>query len=169
MAPVRIPAIRFARSPRAQALAFLVLGSAVVVYWKWDSLSAHARGVILGAYGVTLVGFLLIDAFRTRRLLKSGAMARGTVVGADEDTDEDGATYNPVVRFTTADGRTVEFTSAVGYSSKPDVGGAVDVRYLADDPERAEIDRAAMWMLPAAVGVLSGLGLVVAGAFVYAD
>jgi hypothetical protein len=169
MAPVRIPTIRFARSPRARALAFLVLGSAFVVYWTWDSLSAHARGVILATYGVTLVGFLLVDAFRTRRLLQIGAMARGTVVGADEDTDEDGTTYYPVVRFPTADGRTVEFTSAVGYSSKPDVGGAVDVRYLPHDPERAEIDRAAMWMVPAVVGVLSGLALVVAGAVVYAD
>lgn len=161
--------ITFARSPRARVLVLLLLGSAFVVSWKWNSLSAHARGLILAAYGVTLLGFLLIPAFRTRGLLKSGAMARGTVVGAEEDRDDDGTTYNPVVRFTTADGRTVEFTSVVGYSRKPDIGGAVDVRYLADDPEQAEIDRAAMWLLPAAVSVLSGLGLVVAGAVLYAD
>ena len=166
--------ITFARSPGARALAFLVAGSAVVVWWKWDSLSSHARGLILAAYGVTLAGFVLIEAFRTRRLLTSGAMARGTVVGAEQDTswDRDGrssTTYNPVVRFTTADGRTVEFTSAVGYSSEPDIGGAVDVRYLPDDPEQAEIDRATMWILPAAFGVLGGLGLLVAGAVVYAD
>jgi Protein of unknown function (DUF3592) len=161
--------IRFARSPRARVLAFLVLGSVLVVSWKWDSLRPHARGLILAAYGITLVGFLLIPAFRTRRLLQNGAMAQGTVVGAEEDTDEDGTTYNPVVRFTTADGRMLEFTSVVGYSRKPDVGGAVDVRYLPDDPEQAEIDRATMWMLPAALGVLSGLGLLVAGAVVYAD
>ena len=91
-------------------------------------------------------------------------LARSAVV-------KDGAsapTYNPVVRFTTADGRTVEFTSALGYGRKPNIGEALDVRYLPDHPERAEIDRAAMWMLPTAVGVLSGLGLVVAGAVVFA-
>jgi len=174
MATVPALNITFARSPRARALAFLVLGSALVVYWKWDSLSAHARGVILAAYGVTLAGFLLIPAFRTRRLLQSGAMARGTVVGAEEDTSQDhdgtsSTTYNPVVRFTTADGRTVEFTSAVGYSSEPDVGGAVDVRYLPDDPEQAEIDRATLWVLPAAFGVLGGVGLLVAGVAVYPE
>ena len=112
---------------------------------------------------------------RTRRLLKSGAMTRGTVVGAEEDTsrDHDGTgsttTYNPVVQFSTADGRTVQFTSAVGYSSEPDVGGAVDVRYLPGDPEQAEIDRAAMWVLPAAFGVLGGLALLVAGGAVYSE
>jgi len=36
----------------------------------------------------------------------------------------------------------VEFTSAVGYGIEPDVGHAVNVRYLPDDPEQAEIDRA---------------------------
>ena len=167
--------LTFPRSPWARALSLLLAGSAVVVWWKWDSLSPHARGLILAGYGVTLAGFLLIEAFRTRRLLTSGAMARGTVVGAEEDTsrDHDGhrstTTYSPVVRFTTADGRTVTFTSAVGYSSEPDVGGAVDVRYLPDDPEQAEIDRATMWVLPAAFGALGGLGLLVAGVTVYSE
>jgi hypothetical protein len=174
MAPVPALNITFARSPRARALVLLVAGSAVVVWWKWDSLSPHARGLILGAYGVTLAGILLFDASRTRRLLQRGAMARGTVVGAEEDTsrDQDGTsstTYNPVVQFTTADGRTVEFTSAVGYSREPDVGGAVDVRYLPGDPEQAEIDRATMWVLPAAFGVLGGLALLVAGVAVYSE
>jgi Protein of unknown function (DUF3592) len=166
--------ITVARDPRARAFGFLVIGSLFVVFWKWDSLSSDARGLILAAYGVTLAGFLLIPALRTRRLLKTGAIAQGTVVDAEEDTSQDhdgtsSTTYNPVVRFTTADGRTVQFTSAVGYSSKPDIGGAVDVRYLPDDPEQAEIDRAAMWMLPAAFGLLGGLGLLVAGVVVYAD
>jgi uncharacterized protein DUF3592 len=89
--------------------------------------------------------------------------------GRETTHSEDSITYAPVVRFTTADGRTVEFTSSVGYSSKPDVGGAVDVRYLPDDPEQAEIDRATMWMLPAAFGLLGGLGLLVAGVVVYSD
>jgi hypothetical protein len=161
--------IRFARSPRARALAFLVIGSALVVWWKWDSLSWHARGLILAAYGVSGLAFGLNEVLRTRRLLKSGAMARGTVVGAKEDSSDrpSSTTYSPVVRFTTADGRTVEFTSAVGSGSEPDIGGTVDVRYLADDPEQAEIDRGTALMLPPAAALLVGLGLLVAGAVVY--
>jgi hypothetical protein len=174
VAPVPAVKVQFG-GPRTSWLGFLVVGSAIVVIWKWGSLSWHARGAILAAYGVTLLGAVLIPALRTRGLLKSGVQAQGTVVGAERDTSHrhDGtistATYKPVVRFTTADGRTVQFTSAVGYSYSPDIGGPVPVRYRPDDPDQAEIDRTAMWMLPAAVGLAGGLGLLVAGVIVYSS
>ena len=72
-----------------------------------------------------------------------------------------------MVRFTTADGRTVEFASAVGYSYNPHIGRTVSVRYRPDDPEQAEIANAAMWLIPASFGLAGGLGLLVAGAIVY--
>jgi hypothetical protein len=68
--------------------------------------------MILAAYGVTLLGVALIPALRTRAMLKSGARAEGTVVGTKEGRTSRGTRYYPVVRFTTADGRMVEFTSA---------------------------------------------------------
>ena len=164
--------VTISRSPLVRTLGILVVGSVIVVLWKWYSLSSHARGLILGAYGIAL-GSLLIPALRTRRLLKNGVVAEGTVVGAEEDTstDSDGiasTTYKPVVQFTTVDGRTLKFTSTVGYGIEPDVGRFVNVRYLPDHPEQAEIDRAIVWMMPAAFGLLGGLGLLVAGALVYA-
>src|SRR5262249_23175996 len=117
------------RSPRANLLCFLVIGSAIVVIWTWHSLSWHARGIILAVYGLACLGAGLIPAVRTRGLLKSGAQAQGTVVGAERSTSprygqtsSTTYTYNPVVRFTTADGRTVEFASAVGYSYNPHIG-----------------------------------------------
>jgi hypothetical protein len=158
--------------PRTRVLGFLVIGSGFVVIWKWDSLSWHARGMILAAYGVLCLGAGLIPALRTRGLLESGAQAQGTVVDVEKDTSSGqygGSTYNPVVRFTAADGRTVEFTSAVGYSRSPDIGGAVPVRYRPGDPEQAEIDRATMWMIPAAFGLVGGLGLLVAAVIVYSS
>jgi Protein of unknown function (DUF3592) len=94
-------------------------------------------------------------------LLKSGAQAQGTVVDVKEDRGDyyaPGTTYRPVVRFITVEGRTVEFTSAVGYSHSPDIGGAVPVRYRLNDPEQAEIDRGTVWILPAAFGLVGGLG-----------
>ena len=143
--------------------------------WKWDSLRPHARGLILAAYGVTVAGFLLIEAFGTRRLLTSGAMARGTVVGAKEETsrDDDGVGrtrdgYRPVVRFTTADGRTADLHLSGGLPQPARCGaGAVGVRYLPADPEQAEIDSATMWVFPAVVGLVLGLGLLVTGVVTY--
>jgi hypothetical protein len=78
----------------------------------------------------------------TARERHTGPGHRG---GREKDTSSgqySGTTYSPVVRFTTVEGRTVEFTSAVGYSRSPDIGGAVPVRYRPNDPEQAEIDRA---------------------------
>ena len=163
--------------PRTSVLGFLVFGSVFVVFWKWDSFSWHARGMILAAYGVVCLGAGLIPALRTRGLLESGAQAQGTVVDVKKGTSSGqyssgqygGSTYNPVVRFTAADGRTVEFKSTVGYSRSPDIGGAVPVRYRRGDPEQAEIDRATMWMIPAAFGLVGGLGLLVAAVIVYSS
>jgi hypothetical protein len=160
------------RSTRAKVLGGLAIGSVFAVLAIWDALSWHARGMILAAYGVVCLGAGLIPALRARGLLESGTQAQGTVVDAKKDTSSGqygGTTYSPVVRFTTVEGRTVEFTSAVGYSRSPDIGGAVPVRYRPNDPEQAEIDRATTWMVPAAFGLVGGLGLLVAAVIVYSS
>jgi hypothetical protein len=155
-------------------LSTLLIASAVLLSLIWDSLSVPARGMILAAYGVTVLGFGLVPELRTtRELLKSGARTQGTVVGAEEETgevnDRSSTTYCPVVRFTTADGRTVEFTSEVGFGHRPKIGRAVPVRYHHNDLEEAEIDRAYTWMVPAATWLLVGLGLLVAAVNVFTD
>ena len=73
------------RSPRATVLCVLAIASAIVVIWRWHSLSWHARGIILAVYGVACLGAGLIPALRTRGLLKSGAQAQGTVVSAERN------------------------------------------------------------------------------------
>jgi hypothetical protein len=72
-----------------------------------------------------------------------------------------------VVRFTTPDGRTVEFTAGIGSGAQPDTGVRVPVRCRPDDPEDAEVDRAIPWVLPAAFGLVGRLGLLVAGVVMY--
>jgi hypothetical protein len=49
---------------------------------------------------------------------------------------------------------------------QPEIGGEVPVRYRSEDPERAEIDRVYAWMVPAAVWLLVGVGLLVAAVIV---
>jgi Protein of unknown function (DUF3592) len=163
-------AVRFGRSPRIRLLATLLIPSAFLLSFVWDSLSTHARGMILAAYGVIILGFALVPELRTtRELLKRGAQTQGTVVGAEEETGDRSTTYHPVVRFTTADGRPVTFTADVGFGLRPKIGGVVPVRYRREDPEQAEIDRAYTWMVPAAAWLLLGLGLLVNAVNVYTD
>jgi Protein of unknown function (DUF3592) len=139
-----------------------------------DSLGTTTRGMILAAAGVTLLGVVLPLQLRTRALLKHGVKVQGTVVDAEEETgwlnNRIYRTYHPVVRFTTTDGRTVTFTSGLGFSGRPDrIGSAVPVRYHHDDPEVAEIDRAYLWMVPAAPSLLAGVGLLVAAGVAFTD
>jgi Protein of unknown function (DUF3592) len=162
------------RGPGARLLSAVLIASAVLLSLVWDSLSVPARAMILAAYGVTVPGFGLVPELRTtRELLKSGARTQGTVVGAEEETgevnDRPTTTYCPVVRFTTANGRTVEFTSDVGFGHRPKIGRTVPVRYPGEDPEQAQIDRAYTWMVPVASWLLLGLGLLVAAVNVYTD
>jgi Protein of unknown function (DUF3592) len=152
------------------------LGAVVLLFsGVLDSLAPTPRGLILVAAGVTLLGVVLPLQLRTRALLKHGAKVQGTVVDVEEDTGRGydnlpSRTYHPVVEFTTADGRTVTFTSGLGFSGRqPRIGSAVPVRYHHDDPEQAQIDRAYIWMVPAAPPLLVGLGLLVAAVVAYTD
>jgi len=164
----------------AKVVDFVLPGSVALVFWQWGRLGWQARGLILAAYGVFILGSFLPPALRSRERQKRGAQAQGSVVGVVQETNDKGDSfYHPRVRFFTPDGRAVEFTSTVGYGLEPDVGAPVPVRYLLDDPQQAgvhsaagvhraaDVDSAVTWLLPAAIGSLFGLGLLVAGVVVY--
>jgi hypothetical protein len=165
-----VPAVSVRLSPRARVLAGLAIGSVFFVFLTWGAFGWHARGMILAACGVVFLAAGLIPAWRARGLLQSGTQAQGTVVDVEETRGgfrSAGTTYSPVVQFTTLEGRTMQFTSPVGTSRRPDIGGVVPVRYRFDQPEQAEIDRGTTWMLPAAMGLVPGLVLLVAAVIVY--
>jgi hypothetical protein len=163
---------RLWRGRRFDLVGWLLLGSVFLVWWRWSSLSPHARGIILAAYGAVFALVMLPSALRTRGLLKTGAQAEGTIVGAEERTsirrDDVVTDYYPRVRFTTPEGRQVVFTSSFGSPGEPELGDRLRVRYRPEDPQQAEVDHAITWMLRAAFGVVVGLGLLVAGVVVYA-
>ena len=155
--------VAFPVSRRVGLLFSLVFGSIFLAIAKPDLLNRYAWGLILAADGVALLLGLVRPALRMRGLLRSGATAQGTVVGTVQKSSDGDTYYHPRVQFTTADGRTVVFTSTFGSQFAPRVGDPVPVRYRPDSPEHAEAHGATMWVLPAAVGSLFGLGLLVAG------
>jgi Protein of unknown function (DUF3592) len=178
MRQVKLPA-----DPRLAWAYVLLPASLFVTAWAWGGLGWHARGMLLAAYGVVVALVLLLLALRTRARLQAGVSAQGTVVGAEKRISSPGiGTWSPTfapnplyherVRFTTRDGRTVVFTSALGSpDSELELGRPVPVRYQPDNPEQAQVDtpwaRMWAWMVPGALGVLGGLGLLLAGVVVY--
>ena len=107
------------------------------------------------------VGLLLASAatfVHTKRFVAGAERATGTVIDLSVDFSSDGTVYYPVVRFTTAEGRTVEFRSSSGSSSQPDVGDRVDVLYDPDDPQDAQLSGFFdLWLWTIALG---GLGFL---------
>jgi hypothetical protein len=174
MRQVKLPA-----EPRLAWASVLLPASLIVTAWAWQGLGWHARGMLLAAYGVAVALVLVRPALRTRARLKAGVSAQGTVVGAEKRISSTGIgtwapTFVPVtlyharVRFTTREGRTVVFTSALGSPDSPlELGRPVPVRYRPDHPEQAQVDNPWVWVVPAALGLLGGLGLLVAGVVVY--
>jgi hypothetical protein len=174
MRQVKLPA-----EPRLAWASVLLPATLVVTAAAWQVLGWHARGMLLAVYGVAVALVLLRPALRTRARLKAGVSAQGTVVGAEKRISSTGIgtwaptfvpniLYHARVRFTTRDGRTVVFTSALGSpDSGLERGRPVPVRYHPDHPEHAQVDTSLAWIVPAALGFLGGLALLVAGVVVY--
>jgi Protein of unknown function (DUF3592) len=174
MRQVKLPA-----DPRLAWASVLLPASLFATAWAWGALGWHARGMLLAVYGVAVALVLLLPALRARARLKAGVSAQGTVVGAEKRISSTGigtwaptfvpnTLYHRRVRFTTRDGRTVVFTSALGSpDSGLELGHPVPVRYHPDHPQQAQVDNPWVWIVPGALGLLGGLGLLVAGVVVY--
>jgi hypothetical protein len=104
-------------------------------------------------------------------LVARSRSAEGVVVGhapdstrGSDDLPHSGLLYAPVVSFTTAAGRSVEFTSLeyVAHSRYP-LGAAVPVLYDPSHPERAEIDTAETLWLAGTAWIVCGLACIAGG------
>ena len=87
------------------------------------------------------------------------ATASGVIVDIDSSYDSDGdISYRPVIEFVAGDGATYRFTGRTGSSSRPAMGGSIDVLYDPADPQGAtEKTFVNLWLFPIAFG---GFGLV---------
>ncbi|NMG31146.1 DUF3592 domain-containing protein [Aromatoleum evansii] len=96
---------------------------------------------------------------RTRVFVRQSVVAPGTIVALTENRERDEVSYFPTVKFRIVTGREITFQSAMGSSQDAGrIGDSVVVRYRADQPHIAEIDRfMPLWGQALLFG---GLGLV---------
>jgi len=100
-----------------------------------------------GLFSIIGAGMLLgsfVTLYNTRGFIAGAREAEGTVIAMDRSRSSSGSgsssTYRPVVEFTTATGKRIEFTGGVG-SNPPShrVGETVTVLYHPADPYSARI------------------------------
>lgn len=124
-----------------------------------------AKGVFL----LIPLAFLTIGLWTlsgTVLIVIRGTEATGVVVDHRVNSDSDGTTYQPVIRFRANSGEDVTFTELVGRGSVPDIGTEVAVLYYEDDPTNArEVSFLGLWVFPL---VFTGFGLVFPGLWLIA-
>ena len=111
------------------------------------------RWLVLGFLAVGIVALVIgmVTLVRTVQFVQRAEHAPGTVIDLSRETDSEGeVTFYPVVRFTTAEGKEIEFKSSSG-SSPPSQseGDRVDVLYDPDDPNDARLSGIFdLWLFP---------------------
>ncbi|MGQ0657944.1 MAG: DUF3592 domain-containing protein [Chromatiales bacterium] len=116
---------------------------------------------LIGAAMLVLAGRQLA---KRRAFLRGSTTAPGKIVAVIEVPQGIEVSYFPKVAFRTAAGRKVTFQSEVGGSgSHRRIGEKVTVRYLPDQPHRAEIDSFLSLWLPTLVFSVLGGALALVG------
>ena len=117
-------------------------------------------GLAMLAFGVLSIPFTIMG------VADRSATTKGTVVGVNVHTIEDGVLYLPTVTFVTEGGRSIRFTSNTnlgGGGWKDRIGESVTVNYDPADPTNAKIDSfGQLWGLSIVLFVLGG-GFVYVG------
>lgn len=106
--------------------------------------------------GVVFLVVAVVTFVLTLRFVAGAERVTGTVTDVSRETDSEGEVlFYPVVRFTTAEGRTLEFRSSTGSSSPPQPGDRVEVLYDPDDPQDARLSGFFdVWLLPIVFGFI---------------
>ena len=117
-------------------------------------------GLIFLAVGAVQLGLGIFFYVRTRRFLRTAVETTGTIVDLIESrSSEGGTTFQAVVEFQTADGRSIRWQESM--ASNPPAGQPgeqIPVKYDPANPDKARIAKTfRLWFLS---GLLVLLGLV---------
>ncbi|MGH3116925.1 MAG: DUF3592 domain-containing protein [Gaiellales bacterium] len=131
-----------------------------------DLLLRWAPGLFL-VLGVVFLVVAAVTLVLTLRFVAGAERATGTVIDLSRETDSEGeVVFYPVVSFTTAEGRTLEFRSSSGSSFPPQPGDRVEVLYDPDDPKDARLSGFFdLWGLPIVFGFIGAVASFVSVVF----
>ena len=97
-------------------------------------------GIVFVGAGAVLAAVCVLFVVLDNDFRGKAVPADGQVIAVTSKYNRKNHTYAPVVRFSTSDGRTFEFTNKVYRSDKPTVGTKIAVLYDPADPTDARVD-----------------------------
>jgi hypothetical protein len=125
-----------------------------------------------GRVGMVMAPFYLLvfgirELLLVARLRRRGLIAEGTVVENVHSGDSaDGPDWSPVIAFSDTTGNRVEFTPpSHGPGMGMTTGSTVEVIYLPDAPQRAQVNAWSHLLFPGLVACVGGVGFLVFVAF----
>jgi hypothetical protein len=118
--------------------------------------------------GVVFLVVAVVTLVLTLRFVAGAEHATGTVIDLSRETDSEGeVVFYPIVSFTTAKGRTLEFRSSTSSSFPPQPGDRVEVLYDPDDPQDARLSGFFdVWLLPIVFGFIGTVASAVSLVFI---
>ena len=155
--------------PCLPARAAPTVGVSVPRYDRLGNGRVTLLAVIAFGSSFTGVGLLLLAIgaffyFRTKRFLARAVSVDGTLQGYEARSGgEGGASYHPVVNYTTADGQHHTFTSNTAAGRKWQPGDPVPIRYDSERPHKARIATFwYTWFLAVFMSIM-GIGFLIPG------
>jgi hypothetical protein len=160
-------------------------GAALPDWWNWkDALTTRHMGgtmktiaiikYVFSAIGIAMLAGALFWVQNIRSFLAQASTAQGTVIelvhsrSSSSSSSNSSGTWAPVVRFVTANGEKIEFTS--GTSSNPpgySQGESVEVLYDAGKPRDARINGfGSLWLGPMIFGGLGSIFFLIGGGII---
>src|SRR6185295_4556319 len=122
--------------------------------------------IMLTGIGVLLIVLGLFVLFWMRRNISGQVLPATGVVIDQEETDSDGVTYSPIVKFTAHDGTEIIFTDSIStYPAMFKIGQGVKVLYHPENFNQAHIASSVRRNLSTIIllllgGILLTVGLV---------
>jgi hypothetical protein len=148
------------------------------------ALAARARSTMedptvflsrLGKFGLIPIGLLLMlgaacTVWTTKAWLARAVEVQGSVIEMVRvrDSDDKGYLFTPLVRFQTAEGRTVEFQSSLRTNPPAyHTGQTVSVLYDPEEPHSAAIRGVlSLWLMPMILSFIGSIFLAIGTAMV---
>jgi hypothetical protein len=123
----------------------------------------HSIGFIILIFACAYVVLKLFqELLKFIRVIRTGYLVQGRIIGYEEDSSGDGTTYPAIITYTTIEGEKITGTSISSNGEKPTIGKEVWIVYDPNNPSYFYLQKSSVSTLIALnIGiVMFGVGMI---------